>query len=59
MLSAGQNSKTYRDMSKSDIDALLKVCVKDLVDYKVAQRAAGAVKTRRQIARLLTRLRAL
>lgn len=59
MASVSQIAKTYRDMSKVDLEALLKVCVKDLIDYKVAQRAGGAAKIRRQIARLLTRLNAM
>lgn len=59
MVSASHIAKSYRDMSKDDLEALFKVCVKDLIDCKVAQRAGGPATIRRQIARLLTRLYAM
>lgn len=57
MSSVGNDSKSFRDMSAVDLRALLRVSMKDLLGNKVTPRATGNVKIRRQIARILTRLK--
>ena len=59
MSSVGRNSNSFIDMHKNELEALLRVCVKDLLDTRVTLRAVGGQKIRRQIARILTRLNCL
>ena len=56
MVSVGNKKKQLSGMSESDLESLLSVCMKDLLDSKVNSRATGALIIRRQIARILTRL---
>lgn len=56
MVVVGNDIKQISSMTKDDLEALLLVCVKDLLDSKVKTRATGRLNIRRQIARILTRL---
>lgn len=57
MPSVGNDSKSFRDMSADGLRALLAVSMKDLLGNKVTPRATDNVRIRRQIARILTRLK--
>lgn len=57
MSSVGNDSKSFRDMSAVDLRALLRVSIRDLLGNKVTPRATDNIKIRRQIARILTRLK--
>ena len=59
MSSHGGNENSLSDMPKGELEALLVICVKELVDSRVTRRAGGGQKTRRRIARILTRLNCL
>lgn len=59
MSSHGRNEDRMSDMPKGELEALLLVCVKELVDCRVTRNAYGGQKIRRRIARILTRLNCL
>ena len=59
MPSVGRISKSFVGMSKDELEALLRVCVKELLDSRVTQKVVGGKKNRRQIARILTQLKCL
>ena len=56
MSSVGMNSKSLNSIFKEELESLLRVSLKELLDLKVSQRPLGGKKISRQIARILTRL---
>ena len=54
-----KKAKPFEGLSADDLDALLKACMKDLLDINVNPQDSGRLTVRKQIARILTRMNSI